>query len=87
MRDLRVAFRTREGVVRAVNGVDLTLEKGQTLGLVGESGSGKTVTALTVLGLTRAENAEISGEIVLDGVDLLRLPDSGFARFAGDGSR
>jgi peptide/nickel transport system ATP-binding protein len=75
VRDLRVAFRTREGVVNAVNGVDFSLERGRTLGLVGESGSGKTVTALTILGLTRAQNADISGEIVLEGVDLVRLSE------------
>jgi peptide/nickel transport system ATP-binding protein len=76
VRDLRVAFRTREGVVRAVNDVSLSLERGRTLGLVGESGSGKTVTALTMLGLTRSKSAEISGEISLDGLDLLKLSDS-----------
>ena len=59
IRDLRVTFRVREGVVQAVNDVQLTLERGQTLGLVGESGSGKTVTSLTVLGLTRSPTTEI----------------------------
>ena len=76
VRDLRVAFPSREGPVRAVNGVSLSLERGRTLGIVGESGSGKTVTALTVLGLTRSGGAEISGEVLLDGVDLLRLSDA-----------
>jgi oligopeptide/dipeptide ABC transporter ATP-binding protein len=76
LRDLHVSFRTREGTVRAVNGVSLALEAGQTIGLVGESGSGKTVLALTMLGLTRAEGTEISGQILLDGVDLLTLPSS-----------
>jgi peptide/nickel transport system ATP-binding protein len=76
LRDLRVAFRTREGVVQAVNEVTFSLDRGETLGLVGESGSGKTVTALTVLGLTRSGNTEISGEIVLDGRELLGLPGS-----------
>jgi peptide/nickel transport system ATP-binding protein len=76
LRDLEVAFRTEEGVVRAVNGVSLELERGRTVGLVGESGSGKTVTALTVLGLTRSPSTEITGEVLLDGVDLLSLPAS-----------
>ena len=71
LRDLRVAFRTRDGLVRAVNDVSLSLDRGQTLGLVGESGSGKTVTALTILGLTRSERTEIAGEALLDGNDLL----------------
>jgi peptide/nickel transport system ATP-binding protein len=75
IRDLRVTFRVREGVVQAVNDVQLTLERGQTLGLVGESGSGKTVTSLTVLGLTRSPTTEISGQILLDGVDLVALSD------------
>jgi peptide/nickel transport system ATP-binding protein len=75
IRDLRVTFRVREGVVQAVNDVRLTLERGQTLGLVGESGSGKTVTSLTVLGLTRSPTTEISGQILLDGIDLVALPE------------
>ena len=75
IRDLRVTFRVREGVVQAVNDVQLTLERGRTLGLVGESGSGKTVTSLTVLGLTRSPTTEISGQILLDGVDLVALPE------------
>jgi oligopeptide/dipeptide ABC transporter ATP-binding protein len=76
LRDLEVAFRTEEGLVRAVNGVSLALERGTTVGLVGESGSGKTVTALTVLGLTRSPSTEIKGQVLLDGVDLVSLPTS-----------
>jgi peptide/nickel transport system ATP-binding protein len=83
IRDLQVAFRTREGVVRAVNDVTLALDRGRTLGLVGESGSGKTVTVLTILGLTRSANAEIAGEVLLDGVDLLRLPQSALREIRG----
>jgi peptide/nickel transport system ATP-binding protein len=71
--DLRVRFRTRDGVVRAVDGVSLTVDRGQTLGIVGESGSGKSVTAMTVLGLTRSPNAEIEGRVLLDGADLLTM--------------
>ncbi len=62
-------------MVRAVNSVSLSLDRGQTLGLVGESGSGKTVMALTTLGLTRSEQTEIAGEVLLDGVDLRRLSE------------
>ncbi len=62
--------------MRAVNGVSFTVEREQTVGLVGESGSGKTVLALTTLGLTRSEDTEICGEILLDGTDLLTLPTS-----------
>jgi peptide/nickel transport system ATP-binding protein len=73
IRDLHVSFRTLDGIVRAVEGVSLSLEKGKTLGVVGESGSGKSVTALTVMGLTRLPNATVTGEILLDDVDLLTL--------------
>lgn len=76
LRGLRVAFRTREGLVQAVNDVTLSLDRGRTMGLVGESGSGKTVTALTILGLTRSEQTEAAGEALFDGVDLLRLSGS-----------
>jgi oligopeptide/dipeptide ABC transporter ATP-binding protein len=76
IRDLRVAFQTREGTVRAVNGVSLELERGRTVGLVGESGSGKSVTSLTLLGLTRSPTTEIAGEVLLDGVDLVSCPDA-----------
>jgi len=72
--DLRVTFATRDGLVHAVDGVSLSVERGQTLGVVGESGSGKSVTALTVIGLTRFPNAVIEGRVLLDGVDLLELP-------------
>jgi peptide/nickel transport system ATP-binding protein len=74
--DLHVQFRTRDGVVHAVEGAELSVDRGRTLGVVGESGSGKSVTALTVMGLTRFPNADISGEIIFDGIDLVKLPDN-----------
>ncbi len=74
--DLHVHFRTRDGVVRAVEGAELSVDRGRTLGVVGESGSGKSVTALTVMGLTRFPNATISGQIMFDGTDLVKLPDN-----------
>ena len=74
--DLHVHFRTRDGVVRAVEGAELAVDRERTLGIVGESGSGKSVTALTVMGLTRFPNATISGEIMFDGTDLVKLPDN-----------
>jgi peptide/nickel transport system ATP-binding protein len=69
--DLRVAFATQSGRVRAVDGVSFELKPGEVLAIVGESGSGKSVTAQTILGLTRSPNAEISGSIALGGKELL----------------
>ena len=71
--DLHVSFKTIDGVVHAVEGVSLSLGARKTLGVVGESGSGKSVTAQTILGLTRFPNATITGRIVFDGQDLLTM--------------
>ena len=71
IRNLRVVFRTYAGVVKAIDGIDLTVYKHELLGLVGESGCGKSVTALSIAGLL-PENAQVqSGEILLDGSNLL----------------
>ncbi len=83
IRDLHVSFETRAGIVHAVDGVSLAVDRGRTLGVVGESGSGKSVTALTVMGLTRLPNATISGEVLLDGVDLLAMPTDELRRVRG----
>jgi peptide/nickel transport system ATP-binding protein len=69
--DLHVSFNTGDGVVRAVDGVSLSLDSRETLGIVGESGSGKSVTAQTIIGLTRFPNATITGQIRFDGRDLV----------------
>ncbi|HEY2536569.1 MAG TPA: ABC transporter ATP-binding protein [Solirubrobacteraceae bacterium] len=74
--DLRVSYTTEDGLVQAVDGISYELAPGRTLGIVGESGSGKTVAALSVLGLTRAEGASVSGRIDFSGHgDLLSLPE------------
>ena len=73
VRDLSVRFVTDDGVVRAVDGVSYNVEVGRSLGVVGESGSGKSVSALTILGLTRAKNADFSGEVLFEGQDLLKM--------------
>jgi peptide/nickel transport system ATP-binding protein len=62
VRDLRVRFVTEDGVVHAVDHVSFDLVPGEVLAIVGESGSGKTVTAQTLMGLTRSPNAKIEGE-------------------------
>jgi len=70
--DLKTYFHTREGVVRAVDGVSFTLEKGQTVGIVGESGSGKSVTCYSMLGLIPMPPGKIEGgSAMFDGTDLL----------------
>ncbi|KLU61314.1 oligopeptide transport ATP-binding protein OppD [Peptococcaceae bacterium CEB3] len=72
VKDLRTYFYTEAGVVKAVNGVNFRLEKGQSLGVVGESGSGKSITALSIMGLIKPPGRVISGEIRLQGQDLLK---------------
>ncbi len=73
VKDLRVHFNTPDGVVKAVDGVTFTLARGETLGVVGESGSGKSVTCLTALRLINLDTADVSGEVLFKGRDLLRL--------------
>jgi peptide/nickel transport system ATP-binding protein len=82
--DLRVSFRTDDGVVHAVDGISYSLEPGKTLGIVGESGSGKTVSSLTALGLTRSRNSTIEGRIIFDGQDMVTLPDDKLRQIRGN---
>jgi peptide/nickel transport system ATP-binding protein len=70
--DLRVQFETEDGIVKAVDGVTFSVERGKVLGIVGESGSGKSVSMLTVMGLSRARNATITGTARFDGQDLIK---------------
>ncbi len=81
--DLEVNFDTDEGVVKAVDGVSFTVERGEMLGIVGESGSGKSVANMTILGLTRAPNARISGRIMFEGQDLIELDDEALQEIRG----
>ncbi|MEW2545538.1 ABC transporter ATP-binding protein [Streptomyces sp. NPDC047002] len=71
VRDLRIHFDTDDGLVRSVDGVSFDLKAGETLGIVGESGSGKSVTSLGIMGLHTSDRARISGEIWLDGEELI----------------
>ncbi|MFL5845629.1 MAG: ABC transporter ATP-binding protein [Solirubrobacteraceae bacterium] len=82
--DLRVQFNTEDGVVKAVDGVSYSLEPGRTLGIVGESGSGKSVSSLTVMGLSRSRDAEISGSVRFDGQELLTASNEEMRKLRGD---
>jgi ABC-type dipeptide/oligopeptide/nickel transport system ATPase subunit len=82
--DLRVHFDTDAGTVKAVDGVTYRVDRGETLGIVGESGSGKSVANLTILGLTRAENADISGKISFEGRDLAEMTTEELRRIRGN---
>jgi peptide/nickel transport system ATP-binding protein len=75
VRDLTVRFRTRQGVVTAVDGLSFSVQPGQVLGIVGESGSGKSVSCLAILRLLTDPNVRITGEVAFRGRDLLTLPD------------
>ncbi|MDQ1021578.1 ABC transporter ATP-binding protein [Streptomyces afghaniensis] len=83
VRDLRVHFPTEDGLVKSVDGVSFTLEKGSTLGIVGESGSGKSVTSLALLGLHKGTRARVSGEIWLEGRELVSLPEADMRALRG----
>jgi peptide/nickel transport system ATP-binding protein len=73
VKDLRVHFPTPDGVVKAVDGLSFKVHRGETFGIVGESGSGKSVTNLTAMGLIDRSKAQLSGEIMFRGRDLLKL--------------
>jgi peptide/nickel transport system ATP-binding protein len=76
VKDLRTSFHTEDGVVKAVDGVSFSVEKGQTLGIVGESGCGKSVTCLTIMGLNPKKNTVSGGEALWKGQDLLTVKPS-----------
>ena len=86
VRDLKVHFTTEDGLVRAVDGLNFSLERGRTLGIVGESGSGKSVTSLALLGLHKIgkrSTAAVSGEIWLDGEELVSMSTEGLRKLRG----
>ncbi|WP_329583513.1 ABC transporter ATP-binding protein [Kitasatospora sp. NBC_01250] len=83
VRDLRIHFDTDDGLVKSVDGVSFDLAKGRTLGIVGESGSGKSVTSLGIMGLHRTKRARISGEIWLDGQELVAAEPDRVRRLRG----
>src|SRR5262249_40889270 len=83
VRDLHVRIAARHGIVRAVDGISLEVASGEALGLVGESGSGKSMTLRAILGVLPPEAKVTSGQILLDGVDLVPLSNSDLNRIRG----
>jgi oligopeptide/dipeptide ABC transporter ATP-binding protein len=85
VRNLKVSFRTEDGLVQAVDGVSLTLAEGETLGVVGESGSGKSVTMMSVMRLITDPNAVFEGEVFYQGRDLMKLDQDHIRDIRGSG--
>jgi len=83
VRGLQTWFDTRAGTARAVDGVDLRVERGETMALVGESGSGKSVTAYSILRLVAQPGRIVGGQVLFDGVDLLKLDQRGIRAVRG----
>ncbi len=83
--DLKVSFATEDGVVRAVDGVSFTVSKGEVVAIVGESGSGKSVTAMTLMGLTRGPNARFEGRAIFEGRDLVTASNDELRQVRGAG--
>jgi peptide/nickel transport system ATP-binding protein len=84
VQDLRTSFRTEDGIVKAVDGISFSVEKGQTLGIVGESGCGKSVTCLTIMGLNAKRNTISSGQALWKGKDLLTAKPRDLRAIRGD---
>jgi peptide/nickel transport system ATP-binding protein len=83
--DLTVSFATEEGTVHAVNGVNLSVSRGEVVAIVGESGSGKSVTAMTLMGLTRGPNARFGGSATFEGTELVTASESELQKIRGAG--
>src|SRR5947208_14995179 len=84
VKDLKTYFRTDDGIVKAVDGVNFTVEKGQTLGIVGESGCGKSVTCLTIMGLNAKRNTMTSGEVRFRHHNLLKISAAKLRQIRGN---
>lgn len=83
VKDLRISFRTNNGTVKAVRGINFSLYRGRTLGIVGESGSGKSVTSRAILGILAGNKIIDGGQILYDGRDLLKLSEESFTKIRG----
>ena len=85
IKNLHTYFYTDSGVIKSVDGVDIELREGTTLGIVGESGSGKSVTALSVMGLLMGTTGKVAeGEILFEGRDLTKLDDEERRKMRGE---
>jgi peptide/nickel transport system ATP-binding protein len=84
VKGLKVQFATEDGIVHAVDGVDFELSRGEVLGIVGESGSGKSVTAMTLLGLTRDRNTRFEGEVLYKGRNVLAMNEDELQEVRGN---
>ena len=82
--ELQVSFVTEDGVVRAVDGVSFSLDRGEVVAIVGESGSGKSVTAMTLMGLTRGPNSRFGGSAKLHGQELVTASEDKLRRIRGE---
>jgi peptide/nickel transport system ATP-binding protein len=82
--NLVVKFPSEDGIVNAVEGVNFSVTRGKTLAVVGESGSGKSVTALAIMGLINRKSAKVTGEVWLDGEELLEKPDAAIRKLRGN---
>jgi peptide/nickel transport system ATP-binding protein len=83
--DLKVTFATEDGTVRAVDGVTFSVAPGEVVAIVGESGSGKSVTAMTLMGLTRGPNARFEGTATFDGTELVKASPQQLQQIRGAG--
>jgi oligopeptide/dipeptide ABC transporter ATP-binding protein len=84
VRNLKTYFYTEDGVVKAVDGVDFSVRRGEVLGLVGESGCGKSVTSLSIMRLVGVPGKVVAGEINFDGQDLLKVPEADMVHIRGN---
>src|SRR5688572_5328067 len=84
VKGLKTSFTTRDGLVRAVDGIDFSVDRGEIMGLVGESGCGKSVTSLSIMRLVAKPGRVDAGEVLFDGRDLLKLSGDEMRKIRGD---
>jgi oligopeptide/dipeptide ABC transporter ATP-binding protein len=84
VRNLKTYFYTEDGVVKAVDGVDFSVNRGEVMGLVGESGCGKSVTSLTIMRLIGVPGRVVEGEIIFDGQDILKMSENEMMKLRGN---